>query len=576
MTPLSVALRVSFRCRKTWGFYQTSQVSCDASCVAKECDVEFFKRDGQLLVNQTFVVEEVSLNLKTTDVSQVTDFIVQGELHAEGINGITPSVCTRSGAVVDLKCSPKEGPKQNTIDVITRCLDISADSVMLCNGHQDKATNGIFGDSDIKNNVSAQDGISVNGNLTVFGALLNIQSKVFNNSGIVRLSPASTDMISEASLLSTNSKEDSVNAGVIECDGRMRLKSENFFNERRGILKSSNMKVAIHSNGAATLGGRIYVDKYFIVSSQSQNVLSFSALGGKDESKQQFVLPDQFEVRCFKGRLLIDSAMAKSESNIEPECIFRLCKCLKLLKECDLGQFLVEFHGSEDIISKEINKSVLSIEDSLQARRLWCKAANTPMTERLSIEGPNKMTIIYEIKVDESTEEIVFDTINPLQCSHASLDCHLAVIQRQIECVDITAKTLHIPGTLRCTQPATREKPSTIIVENMISSTGSLECVGSVEVSVGKSLEQEQAESEGIYIFQRPKIVTGENGTVSLEGLTKGELDSSTLLEIEAQNINISRSLTEVSTVKIVADKDLNLTRGGKINSCESVEMTGE
>ena len=553
------------------------KVCCDASCFAKECDVEFFKRDAQLLVNQIFVVEEGSLNLKTTDVSQVTNFIVLGKLHAEGINGITVSVCTRSGAVVDLKYSPKDRPrpKQNTIDVITRSLDISADSVMLCNDHQDKANNGIFGDSDIKNNVSAEDGISVNGNLKAFGALLNIQSKVFNNSGMVKLSPASTNRISEASLLSINSKEDTVNAGVIECDGSMHLKAENLFNER-GILKSPNMNVAIHSNGAATLGGRIYVDKYFIVISQSQNALSFSALGGKDESKEGFVLPDQFEVRCVEGRLLIDSAIAKSESNIEPECIFRLCKCLKLRKECDLGQFLVEFHGNEDIVSEEMNKSVLSVEDSLQASCLWCAAANTPMKERLSIEGPNKMTIIYEIKVDESIEEIVFDTINPLKCSYASLDCDLAVIQRQIECVDITAKALHIPETLRCTQPPTREKPSTIIVENMISCTGSLECVGSVEVSVGESFEQKQAESGGIYIFQSLKIVTGQNGTVSLKGSTKGELDSLTLLEIEAQNIDISGSLTEVSTVKIVADKDLHLTRGSKINSCESVEMTGE
>lgn len=551
------------------------KVSCDAFCIAKECDAEFFERDAQLLVNQTFVVEEGSLNLKATDVSQVTNFIVLGELHAEGINGITASVCTRYGAVVDLKCSPKDRPKQNTIDVITRCLEISADSVMSCNGPQDKANKGIFGDSNVATNVSSEDVISVNGNLAAFGTLLSIQSKAFNNSGMVKLSPASTDISSESSLLSINCKEEIVNTGVIECDGNMHLKSDNLSNER-GILKSSNMGVAIHSNDAATLSGHIYVNKYFIVSSQSQNALSFSALGGKNESKEGFVLPDKFEVRCVEGRLLIDSAIAKSEDIIEPECIFRLCKCLKLRKECDLGQFLVEFHGNEDIVSKEMNRSVLSIEDSLQARRLWCVAANTPMKERLSIMGPNKMTIIHEIKVDESIEEIVFDTIHPLNCSHASLDCRLAVIQCQIECVDITAKALHILGGLRCTQPATREKPSTIIVEDMISVTGSLECVRSVEVNVGKSFEQEQAESGIIDILQRLKIVTEENGTVSLKGLTKGKLDSLTLLEIEAHSINISGTLTAVSTVKIVADKDLHLTRESKITSCESVEINGE
>ena len=96
------------------------KVACDAFCIAKECDVEFFERYGQLLVNQTFVVEDGSLNLKATDVSQVTNFLVLGELHAEGINGITASVCTRSGALVDLKCSPKDRPKKNSIDVITR------------------------------------------------------------------------------------------------------------------------------------------------------------------------------------------------------------------------------------------------------------------------------------------------------------------------------------------------------------------------------------------------------------------------------------------------------------------------
>ena len=616
------------------------KVSCDAFCTAKECDVEFFEKDAQLRVNQAFVVEEGSLNLKAIDVSQVTNFIVLGELQAEGINGKTASVCTRSGAVVGLNCSPKDRPKQGMIDVITRCLEISADSVMSCKGPQDKEDKGTFGDSNIANNVFSEDVISVNGNLTLlniqckafnnsgvvklsppstnnsseasllsinckeeivntgviecdgnmhlksenlsnergilksFGTLLNIQCKAFNNSGVVKLSPASTNNSSEASLLSINCKEETVNTGVIECDGKMHLKSENLSNER-GILKSSNMDVVVHSNDAATLGGRIYVDKKFIVNSQSQSALSFSALGGKDECKEGFVLPDQFEVRCVKGRLLIDSAIAKSEGTIEPECIFRLCKCLKLRKECDLGQFLVEFHGSEDIVSKEVNKSVLSVEDSLQASRLWCTAANIPMKERLSIEGSNKMTIIHEIKVDESIEEIVFDTINPLKCSHASLDCHLAVIQREIECVDVTANALHIPGRLRCTQPATREKPSTIIVED-ISFTGSLECVGSVEVSVRKSFEQEKAESGSIDILKRLKIVTEENGTVSLKGLTKGKLDSLTLLEIEAQNINISGSLTEVSDVKIVADKGLHLTRESKINSCESVEIKGE
>ena len=551
------------------------KVSCDAFCIAQECDVEFFERDAQLLVNQAFVVEEGSLNLKATDVSQVTNFIVLGKLHAEGINGITASVYTRSGAVVDLNCSPKDRPKQGMIDVITRCLEIIADSVMSCYGPQDKEDKGIFRDSNIANNVFSEDVISVNGNLTAFGTLLNIQSKAFSNGGVVKLSPTSTKNSSEASLLSIICREETLNTGVIECDGNMHLKSENLSNER-GILKSSNMGVAIHSNDAATLSGRIYVDKYFIFNSQSQSALSFSALGGKDECKEGFVLPDQFEVRCVKGRLLIDSAIAKSEGTIEPECISRLCKCLKLRKECDLGQFLVEFHGSEDIVSKEVNKSVLSVEDSLQASRLWCLAANIPMKEHLSIEGPNKVTIIHEIKVDESIEEIVFDTINPLKCSHASLDCHLAIIQCEIEWVDVTANALHIPGRLRCTQPATREKPSTIVVEDMISFTDSLECVGSVEVSVRKSFERKKAESGSIDILQRLKIVTEENGNVSLKGLTKGKLDSLTLLEIEAQNNNISESLTEVSAVKIVADKGLHLTRESKINSCESVEIKGE
>ena len=157
---------------------------------------------------------------------------------------------------------------------------------MSCNGPQDKENKGIFGDSNVANNVSSEDVISLNGNLIAFGTLLNIQSKAFNNSGMVKLSPASTDIISEASWLSINCKKETVNTGVIECDGNMHLKSENLSNER-GILKSSNMGFSIHSNDAATLGGRIYVDKYFIVSSQSQNTLSLSVLGGKDETEER-------------------------------------------------------------------------------------------------------------------------------------------------------------------------------------------------------------------------------------------------------------------------------------------------
>lgn len=393
------------------------KVSCDAFCTAKECDVEFFGRDAQLLVNQTFVVEEGRLNLNATDASQVTNFIVLGELHAEGVNGITASVCTRSSAFVNLKCSPKDRPRQNTIDVITRCLEISADSVMSCNGPQDKENRGIIIDgSTIATNVSSKDIISVNGNLTAFGTLLNIQSKAFNNSGMVKLSCASTDEILEASSLTINCEEETVNAGIIECDGNMHLESAKLSNER-GILKSSKMNVAIHSNDAATLGGRIYVDKYFIVTSKSQNALFFSAVGGKDDSKKGFVPPDQFKVRCLEGQLVIDSAIAKSEDNIEPKCFFELCKCLRLHKECDLGQISLKFHGSENVVSEEMIESVLSVEDSFQASRLCCVASNTHMKERLSIEGPNKMTIIREINVDESIEEIVFDKFNLLKCS---------------------------------------------------------------------------------------------------------------------------------------------------------------
>ena len=394
---------------------------------------------------------------------------------------------------------------------------------------------------------------------------------------MVKLSPSTKKyqkQVSEASLLSINCEEETLNAGAIECDGNIHVKSEILPNEQ-GILKSSSMLIEIDSKDAITLGGHIYVKNDLFVRSQSLKVLYFSSFGGKDENIGRFILPRQLEVNCVSGRLSIDSTIAKPKDIVEPQCIFRISKCLNLRKECDMGHVLVEFHGSEDNTCRDM-KSMFSIEDSLQATCIKCTAANTPIKERPSIEGQNKLTLIQEIKVTESIEEVIFGTHNLLKCSNASFECDLSIIKCEFECINITTQALQIPGRLRCTQSIITEEPSTINVQNTLTLTGNMECTGFVDVRVGKSFEQEKTEFGSIDILQGLKLVTGKEGSVRLKGLTKGKLDSMTVLEIEAQDIKISGSFTQVAAVKINADKDLYLTTESKIHSRQSAEIKGE
>lgn len=50
------------------------------------------------------------------------------------------------------------------------------------------------------------------------------------------------------------------------------------------------------------------------------------------------------------------------------------------------------------------------------------------MKECFFIEGLNKIMIIYEIKVDELIEEVVFDIINFFKSFYVFFDCCLVVI----------------------------------------------------------------------------------------------------------------------------------------------------
>ena len=430
-------------------FIQANEkVACDAYCVAKEVDVEFFGENAQLVVNQSLIAEEGDLNLDAKVKSESPNFVVSGELRAKGINGSTATVCIMSGAIADITtCAKKGEPNDGTVNITTKWLQICNDSVMTCRCPQDHESE-IICNSTMSTNVFCEETLSVHGTLTVSGKDLNIQAKTLNNSGMVNLSSATKYKNVHPSSLSIECEEDVLNSGTIECNGNMSIKSQILSNEQ-GVIKSSpDLRIVLNSSSAATLCGRIEVDKHFSVHSQSQKEFCFSAVGGKDESNAYFIQPDQCEVRCEKGHLSIDSAIIRSqrnrqefsensENNIVPECFFSLNKCLKFQKECELGEVFVEFNRSDENNNAE-NISKFTIEDSFQANSLSLRSAtaNNKVSmknskENVSFEGSNKMAVIDILNVDESIREIIFDHL--FKCSEAWLDLKKMKYRKALE-----------------------------------------------------------------------------------------------------------------------------------------------
>lgn len=551
------------------------KVSCDAECIATECDVEFFGSNAQLVINEILMVKEGDLSLEATDTSEAPNFVLFGKLHAKGINGITASVSSMPGAIADLTCAWNGKTEPHTVDVITRCLEISADSLMTCSGPRDKDNNVI--NWPISTSVSSEEKMSVHGKLQAFAMNLGIQARSLNNSGEITLSPGTKTKSLISSSLCITCEKAALNSGTIRCDGDLIITSETLSNEK-GVIKSSpNLGIDISSTDETTLSGQIYVDKYLYVHSQSHKEFSFCGLGGKGEISGTFVLPDKFEVTCEKGHLAIDSTIASSEVNIQPECVFSLSKRLKWHKVSHLGKIFVEFHRSENTNSAEI-ASAFIVEDSFHANHLSirCVKEDVPTTENVVFQGASKSIVIHNLYIDKSIAKVTFNTDNIFKCSEVFILCELATIISEIECVNLEANSIHVPGRMRCVQPAEEEKPSTIIVDETFQLSGCLECVGFVEVNAGKTFVQENAEVGGIDVLQTLKIITAEDGLVSLGGLITGNAESVTSLEIEAKDIIVSGSMTNVSDLKLTAEKKLHLTEKGRIFSCETVEIKGE
>ena len=121
------------------------RVVCDANCVSKEVDVEFFGESPQFVMKGDLVAEEGSLGLKSETKCESANFVLTGRLSAHGIDGETATVCVLPGGKIALtppwaKMNEVK-TNMNEVDVITRWLKVSNQAVVeIAQKHNEEST----------------------------------------------------------------------------------------------------------------------------------------------------------------------------------------------------------------------------------------------------------------------------------------------------------------------------------------------------------------------------------------------------------------------------------------------------
>ena len=569
------------------------RIVCDANCVSKEVDVEFFGESPQFVMKRDLVAEEGSLSLKSETKCESGNFVLTGRLSAHGIDGETATVCVLTGGKIALT-PPRANMNEvetnmnevetnmnevktnmSEVDVITRWMKVSNQAVVeLRQKHNEEST--ICENSKLSTYIYCKESLIVDGTLIAFGSYLTSYSETLSNSGLIKLFTSDPS----SSLLTIQCDEEVSNSGIIESAGNMIIKANVVSNER-GVIKSSPcLKIVIYDIGATSLGGKIIIDKSLFIHSHTQEELSLSIVGGRRDNNEHFASSGQLEVKCNKGHLKLNSSIVctyeQQKQVEESNMILNLHKCLTVMSDCELHDVRVTFARTEDNNNSEENSKFL-IQDSLKVKslRLW---SDNVQKEKVLFEGSNKTTVIDTLVVDQSIKEVEFATKNRFVCTKAILSCEVATIKTDFECVVVAAKNLSVLGRMGLKGEKSGEKSeeieSLVDVEYTSIVHGTVECFGHVKMSIGESFVQ--AENGSFVVEEELQIeVANENshGMVSLEGSTKGQTES--VVKVGGGNIKVTGSFSEVQNLTLDASMNMTLSEKSTI-SCEEINMEGE
>ena len=566
------------------------RVACDANCVSKEVDVEFFGESPQFVMTGDLVAEEGSLSLKSETKCESANFVLTGRLSAHGIDGETASVFVLPGGKIALtptRANMNEvgiymdevGINMNEVDVITRWLKVSNQAVVeIAQKHNEEST--LCKNSKLSTNIYCKESLMVDGTLIAFGSYLTSYSETLSNSGLIKLFTSDPS----SSLLEIDCDEEVSNSGIIESAGNMIIEA-NVVSNKRGVIKSSPfLRIVMYDIGATSLGGKIIIDKSLFIHSHTQEELSLSMVGGKRDNDEHFVSSGQLEVKCNKGHLKLNSSIVctdeQQEQVEESNMVLNLHKCLTVLSDCELHDARVIFAQTEDNNNTEENSKFV-IQDSLKVKSLRLRSDNVQdpnisekEKEKVSFEGFNKTTTIDTLVVDQSIKEVEFATKNRFVCTNAVLCCEVATIKTDLECVVVAANNLSVLGRMGLKGEKSEEIESLVDVEYTSIVHGTVECFGHVKMSIGESFVQ--AENGSLVVEEELQIeVANENshGMVSLEGSTKGQAES--VVKIGGGNIKVTGSFSEVQNLTLDASMNMTLSEKSTI-SCEEINMEGE
>ena len=563
------------------------RVACDADCVSKEVDVEFFGESPQFVMTENLVAEEGSLSLKSETKCESANFVLTGRLSAHGIDGETATVCVLPGGKIALT-PPRANMNgveinMNEADVITRWLKVSNQAVVeIAQKHNEEST--VCENSKLSTNIYCKESLMVDGTLIAFGSYLTSYSETLSNSGLIKLFTSDPS----SSLLKIKCDEEVSNSGIIESTGNVIIEANVVSNER-GVIKSSPcLHIVMYDIGATSLGGKIIIDKSLFIHSQTQEELLLSMVGGKRDNDEHFVLSGQLEVKCNKGHLKLNSSIVctdeQQEQVEESNMVLNLHKYLIVLSDCELHDVRVIFVRTEDNNNNTEENSKFVIQDSLKVKSLRLRSdpnisekvqdLNIFEKEKILFEGSNKTTTIDTLVVDQSIKEVEFATKNRFVCTKAVLCCEVATIKTDLECVVVAANNLSVLGRMGLKGEKSEEIESLVDVEYIAMVHGTVECFGHVKVSVGESFVQ--AENGSLVVEEELQIeVANENshGMVLLEGSTKGQAES--VVKVGGGNIKVTGSFSEVQNLTLDASMDMTLSEKSTI-SCEEINMEGE
>ena len=273
---------------------------------------------------------------------------------------------------------------------------------------------------------------------------------------------------------------------------------------------------------------------------------------------------------------MLDTVVRKSDTNHQPACLFNIADHLQLNKQSQFGKVVVKFQQKENAI----NTSVIQVNDHMRADTLSIRSANDDNKAKirnLQFKGSSEMVCFNAMCIEESIEEVRFKIHGILKSAEVFLLCPMAFVESEIECAILEAISINVTGRMKCiAQEGESMQPVKITVSKDFQLSGHLECCGAVKMDVDEMFVQKRSEAGSIKVQQHLEIITAENGSVLLEGLTVGRKDAITSLNIDAKNIKVSGNISDISRLELSVDKEIKLTEESRISSCESIDIRGE